>query len=176
FSRDWSLDVCSSDLASASVLTLGELWLVTCFTQTHFLTLNFTGITGYITSGAQSRTQSFIVLHQCTGNTVTDCTGLTVAAAAVNVYINVKLGQAFSQFQRLTNYHAGSFTAEVHIQRTIVNYDAASTRTQENTCSRSLATAGTIVLSDCHDLIPVSVLAVAEQYADARYRHKLSFS
>lgn len=68
---------------SASVeLTLGVLRTLTRFTQTDFLTLDFTGIASHVAGLAQRATQGFVVLDQGTGDAVTDRTGLTAYATA----------------------------------------------------------------------------------------------
>jgi len=71
-------------------LTLGELRLLTCFTQTDFLTLNFTRVTGNETGFTQRTTQAFIVFHQRTSQTVTDCARLTEATTTTYSDFNVE--------------------------------------------------------------------------------------
>ena len=63
---------------------LGELEPATGTGLTRFLTFLDAGITGHHTGGLQRGTQGFIIDHQRTGDTVTDGTGLTGLAAAVN--------------------------------------------------------------------------------------------
>src|SRR5690625_5434117 len=61
-------------------LTFGELWSLTGFAQTHFLTLYRTRVTGYVTRFAQGAAQTFIVIHQCPGQTMANRARLTKAA------------------------------------------------------------------------------------------------
>src|SRR5690554_3424519 len=129
-------------------LTLGVLRTLTRFTQTHFLTLNFTGIASHEASSAQLATQRLVVVHQCTGNAVTDGTGLTGDTAALNSDVNVELFSALGQLQRLTNNHACSFATEEGLDAAVVDGNIASTRTQEHPSGGGFTTASTVVL--CH--------------------------
>ena len=108
---------------SRSQLTFGELRTTTCFTQTDFLTFNLTSVTSNEASFTQFRTQGLVVFHQSAGDTVTDRTSLTRDTTTFNGDVQVQFLNHVDQFQRLTNYHASSFTTEVLFQRTLVDYD-----------------------------------------------------
>ena len=54
---------------------------------------------------------------------VTDRTSLTRDTTTFNSDVRIQFLNHVDQFQRLTNYHAGSFTTEVLFQRTLVDYD-----------------------------------------------------
>lgn len=133
-----------------SELTLGVLRTLTSFVQTDFLTLNLTGIASNKACFTQFGTQGFIVLHQSTSDTVADRTSLTGNATTVNGDVQVQFLGHLNQFQRLTNYHAGSRTAEVLLQGALVDYDFTATRFDKYASSGAFATAGTVVLIFCH--------------------------
>src|SRR3546814_6568015 len=122
---DWSSDVCSSDL--------------------------FTSIASYEAGFAQCSTQSFVVIHQGASDTVADFASLTTYTTTDNSDVDVEFFDGLGQFQRLTNYHAGSFAAEEVIQGAVVDGDVTSARTQENACGCSLATASAVILSRRHN-------------------------
>src|SRR5690554_254490 len=100
---------------SKIVLTLRELRATTSLAETNFLTFNFTRITGNETSFTHCWTQSFVIFHQCTSNTVTDSTGLAAVTTAFNGNAEVKTIGHFNQMKRLTNYHARSLTTKILI-------------------------------------------------------------
>eukprot|EP01132_Coremiostelium_polycephalum_P021669 gene21671-25721_t len=128
-------------LERKSELTLRVLRTLTRFTQTNFLTFNFTSIASHEASFAQSATQGFVVLHQSASDTVADCASLTTYTATDNGDVDVELFNGLGQFQRLTNYHAGSFATEEIFQSAVVDRDVTSTRTQENASGSGFATA-----------------------------------
>src|SRR3546814_16676605 len=117
---DWSSDVCSSDL--------------------------FTSIASYEAGFAQCTTQSFVVIHQGASDTVADCASLTTYTTTDNSDVDVDFFDGLGQFQRLTNYHPGSFAAEEVIQGSVVDGDVTSARTQINPCVCSIATASAVIL------------------------------
>src|SRR5690606_18759108 len=102
-------------------LAFGELRTLTSLAQTNLFTLNFTRITGYVARLTQSRSQTFVVVHQCTGQTVTDCTRLTGVATTPNGDLDVELVRHLHQFQGLTNDHLSNFTPKVIVQCASVN-------------------------------------------------------
>ncbi|MNT71314.1 hypothetical protein D3C72_2097890 [compost metagenome] len=81
---------------------------------------------------------------------MTNGASLTAHATASDGDVNVELLDILGQLERLTNYHAGSFTTEELVQAAVVDGDLASTRTQEYTRGSGLATAGAVVLSRRH--------------------------
>ncbi len=117
---------------SRKQLTFGELRTTTCFTQTDFLTFNLTSVTSNEASFTQFGTQGLVVLHQSAGDTVTDRTSLTRDTTTFNSDVQIQFLNHVDQFQRLTNYHAGSFTTEVLFQRTLVDNDFTVARFDEN--------------------------------------------
>jgi hypothetical protein len=48
-------------------LSLAELRSATCFSQTHLLSLDLTGVTGNKAFGSEARSQRLIVVHQRSG-------------------------------------------------------------------------------------------------------------
>src|SRR5699024_11468522 len=111
----------------------------TCFTQTDFLTFNLTRVTSNEASFTQFRTQGLVVFHQSAGDTVTDRTSLTRDTTTFNGDVQVQFLNHVDQFQRLTNYHASSFTTEVLLQRTLGDYDFTVARLDENVSFGTLA-------------------------------------
>src|SRR5471032_3596689 len=81
----------SGRFLNESELTLRVLRTLTRFTQTDFLTFNFTSIASHEASFAQCATQGFVVLHQCASDTVADCASLTTSAAADHGDVDVEL-------------------------------------------------------------------------------------
>ena len=138
-------------LNADSELTLGVLRTLTRFTQTNFLTLNFTGVASHEASFTQCRTQSFIIVHQSASDTVADGASLTTYTTTDNSNEYIELFSHLNQLKRLTNYHAGSFATEEPIKSTVVDRDFASTSTQENASGRGLATASAVILSRRHN-------------------------
>lgn len=80
-----------------------------------------------------------------------DCASLTTYTTTDHGDVDVEFLDSLSQFQRLTNYHAGSFAAEEIFQGAVVDGDVTSTRTQENACGCGLATASAVILSRRHN-------------------------
>ena len=80
-----------------------------------------------------------------------DCASLTTYTATDNGDVDVELFNGLGQFQRLTNYHAGSFAAEEVVQGAVVDRDVTSARTQENACGCGFATASAVILSRRHN-------------------------
>src|SRR5690625_5554727 len=72
-------------------LSFGELWSLTGFAQTHFLTLYRTRVTSYVTRFAQVAAQTFIVIHQCPGQTMANRARLTKAATPRTVTLTSNL-------------------------------------------------------------------------------------
>src|SRR5690606_17300798 len=138
-------------LGETPKLALRVLRTLTRLAQTDFLTLDFTGIASHEASLAQGRTKSLVVLHQRTGDAVTDRASLTAYTAAENGDVYVKLLNGFGQLKRLTNNHASSFTAEEVLQLAIVDGNLASTGAQKNTRGCGLATASAVILSRRHN-------------------------
>ena len=136
---------------AGSELTLGVLRTLTRFTQTNLLTFNFTGVASHEASFTQCRTQSFVVVHQGASDAVANCASLTTYTATDYGNEDIELLGHLNQFQRLTNYHAGSFATEETIKSAIVDGDFASARTQENASGCSLATASAVILSRRHN-------------------------
>lgn len=124
---------------------------LTRFTQTDFLTLDFTGIASHVAGLAQRATQGFVVLDQGTGDAVTDRTGLTAYATANDGNEDVELLDGLGQLERLTHDHASGFTTEELIETTVVDGNLASTRTQEDASGSGLTTASAVILSRRHN-------------------------
>src|SRR3990167_180521 len=129
----------------AKISALGVLRTLARLAQTHFLPLDFAGITGYESGLAQSGAQGFIVIHESAGDAVTDRSSLTTSAATSNSDVDVELVQRLHQLQRLTQHNAGGFTTEVGVQRATVDGDSACTRLQEHAGGCSFATACTVI-------------------------------
>ncbi len=79
-----------------------------------------------------------------------DRTSLTGDATTVNGDVQIQFLGHLNQFQRLTNYHAGSRAAEVLLQGALVDDDFTATRFDKDASSGAFATAGTVVLIFCH--------------------------
>ena len=69
-----------------------------------------------------------VKFHQCTRDAVTDRTGLSGRAAAVDIYQNVEFLGRFRQVERLTNDHLQSFVREVGVKLALVDLDLARAR------------------------------------------------
>jgi hypothetical protein len=67
---------------SSQRLTLGELFPAASFTQTDFLTFNFTSIASDQTGGLQDWLEVCVVVDQSASDTVANCTSLAVFTAA----------------------------------------------------------------------------------------------
>src|SRR5690606_15321835 len=120
-------------------LTLGVLWTLARFAQTDLLTLHFTGVASYEAGFTQSRTQVFVILHQGTGQTMANGTGLTEAATTTHSHFNVELVNQINVFQRLANHHARYLTTKVLVQRAIVHGDHTGTSSNKYASGRGLA-------------------------------------
>src|SRR5690606_21529829 len=123
----------------------------TLFTQTDFLTLDFTSVTSDVTGFTQRAARGFVVLDQSASDAMTDGTGLTTDTATGNGNEDVELLDGLGQLQRLTHDHASGLAAEEGIQAAIVDRDVTSTRTQEYACGSGLATASAVILSRRHN-------------------------
>ena len=84
-------------------LSLGELRSATGSLEAVFLTLFHTRIAGEEAGFFQNGAQLLVVLQQCSGNAVTDSTGLSGDAAAANVADNVKVAVGVGQLQGLAD-------------------------------------------------------------------------
>ncbi|CSE28870.1 Uncharacterised protein [Shigella sonnei] len=83
---------------------------------------------------------------------MTDRTSLTRDTTTFNGDVQVQFLNHVDQFQRLTNYHAGSFTTEVLFQRTLVDYDFTVARFDENASCGIFAATSAVVLIFSHCL------------------------
>ena len=75
------------------ILTLGELGSATSGLETVLLPLLHSGVTGQIAGLLEGAAELGVCNEKGAGDAVTDCTGLTGGAAAVNVNLNVELAQ-----------------------------------------------------------------------------------
>src|SRR5690606_39191551 len=98
----------------------------------------------------QSRTQGFVIFHQCASDAVTDSAGLTTVTTTSDSDVYIKLVTDLHQFQGLTNHHTGSFAAKINIQRATVDGNVAAAWLQKHTSCGGFATACTVI--DFHDL------------------------
>src|SRR5690606_20238620 len=134
----------------------GELRATTRLVQANLLALDFTGIAGDEAGLAQGSPQGLIVFHQCTGDAMTDCTGLTSSTTTGDGDLHVKTVGHVDQFQRLAHDHACGLAAEILVQRLAVDHDGTVTRTQEYACGGGFATASAVILGccSCHSNAP----------------------
>ena len=84
---------------------------------------------------------------------MTDRTSLTGDTTTFNGDVQIQFLNHVDQFQRLTNYHAGSFATEVLFQRTLVDNDFTVARFDKHTSGGAFAATSAVVLifSHCHN-------------------------
>jgi hypothetical protein len=96
--------------APVAELTLRELEALASTGLTGFLTLFHAAVAGKATSLLENGAGVFVGLDESTGKTVTDCTSLTSAAAALSEHDNINLGKVVtSNFDWLLKIAAESF-------------------------------------------------------------------
>src|SRR5580765_1191053 len=131
-------------------LTFRELESRTSTFLPVFLTLFLTRIACDEARFFERRTQVRIKFHQRTRDAVTDRTGLSGCAAAVDIDEKVKFLNSLRKAKRLTNDHLQRFVREVGVEITLVNRDLAAARAKVNTCCRSFSAACAVILNVCH--------------------------
>src|SRR5699024_7169698 len=109
-------------------LTLGVLRSTTCLVQTSLLTLNCTCVTGQQASLLQGSAVSWVVNVQCTGNSQTQCAGLTGWATAVDGNLHVELAFTVQQGQWQQDVLLVQLVREVVVQATAIDDDFTGTR------------------------------------------------
>src|SRR5690606_30515030 len=114
----------------------------TCLVEADFFTFDFAGVASNQTSLLQRRFERFVVVDECTGDTVAHCTGLTAFAAAMNVDVKVERFKVVGQRQWLTYDHAAGFTGKVLVDGLAVDDDLARSFFQEHASHRGFAAAG----------------------------------
>jgi hypothetical protein len=67
------------------------------------------------------------------------------------------LSVTLGQLERLAHDHACRFATEEHVERTLIDGDIATARCAEDASGGGLATAGAVVLLNCHELCPVAL-------------------
>ena len=111
-------------------LTFGELACFSCFLETVFLTFFHSWITGKQTCTLQYFSVVCIYIQQCSGNAVTNSSGLTCTAAALDVGNYVISGGGSCQFQRLFNNQFKSSQIEVILQIAAIDCNITLSRYQ----------------------------------------------
>src|SRR3546814_6259661 len=81
-----------------------------------------------------------------------DRTGLAGGASAAGVDEDVEALGVLGQLERLAHDHARGLAAEELVERTLVDGDLAGAAAQEHAGGGGLATAGAVILGDCHEL------------------------
>src|SRR5262249_45120528 len=104
---------------------------------------------------AQGLAQGLVVLHQGTGDAVTDGAGLAGDATAVDAHADVELVRELNSLEGLTHNHAAGFATEELIERTLVDGDLALAGAEVHTGRGGFAPAGAVLLvnltmGDCH--------------------------
>ncbi|CAE1150562.1 protein of unknown function [Serratia sp. Tan611] len=81
-----------------------------------------------------------------------DSASLTGDAATFNSDVQIQFANHVDQFQRLTNYHAGSFATEVLFQAALVDNDVTVARLDKDASGGAFAATSAVVLifSHCH--------------------------
>ncbi|MNP38345.1 hypothetical protein D3C76_1318520 [compost metagenome] len=83
---------------------------------------------------------------------MTDSASLTRDATTFNGDVQIEFANHVDQFQRLTNYHAGSFATEVLFQAALVNNDVTTARFDEHASGGAFAATSAVVLIFSHCL------------------------
>src|SRR5690606_33254533 len=133
-------------------LTLGELGGAAGLVQADLLALDLARVAGHEARRAQLALERLVVFDQRAGDAQADRTGLAGGAAAAGGDEDVERFGVLGQLERLAHDHARGLATEELVQRTVVDGDLAGTAAQEHAGGGGLATAGAVVLSDCHDL------------------------
>src|SRR5690606_11145459 len=120
--------------------------------QTDLLALDLAGVTGHEAGLAQLALQGLVVLHQRAGDAQADGAGLAGGAAAVGRHEDVEALGVLRELERLAHDHPRGLAAEELVERTRVDGDGAGTAAQEHAGGGGFATAGAVILGDCHDL------------------------
>src|SRR3546814_4320901 len=90
------------------------------------------------------------LLDQRAGDAQADRTGLAGGAAAAGGDEDVEALGVLGQLERLAHDHARGLAAEELVERTLVDGDLAGAAAQEHAGGGGLATAGAVILGDCH--------------------------
>ena len=134
-------------------LSLGELGSATGCFETVFLPLLHPGVTGQEACLLEDRTIIGIDIEKSTGDTVTDSTGLTGIAAAVNINEDVKLAEGVGELEGSTNDHLEGFISKVIVEISLVDDDFAGAGNETYTGNGAFTPAGSKILSgSCHDI------------------------
>jgi hypothetical protein len=115
-------------------LPLGKLGLLTCFTQTDFLTFDGSCISRDETRISQGWAKRLIVRKESTSDTMPDRTSLAESTATANSHVEVKFACNISHFQRLPHDHTGSFPTEVFIKTTVIYPDTPIASSHKDSC------------------------------------------
>src|SRR6478609_2062888 len=95
------------------------------FVQSHFLSLDFSRISGHQARRAERALKPSIILDQRTRYAVAHSAGLAALAAAVDVHENVECSEIFRQLEWLAHHHAAGLAREKLVDRLAVHDEAA---------------------------------------------------
>ncbi len=107
-------------------LSLAELWRPAGFLQTIFLSFLHTGITGKISRFLKDRSEIFVCLIQCPGQTMTDRTCLTGKSTAADIYLYIIFIRCICRLQRLTNDDLKGLKTKVIVHIFFIDRDFTS--------------------------------------------------
>src|SRR5690606_36116166 len=131
---------------------LRELGRAAGLVQADLLALHLAGVAGHEAGLAQLGLQARVVVDQGAGDAEADGAGLAGGAATGGGDHDVEALGVPGQLERLAHDHARGLAAEELVQRTVVDGDLARAAAQEHAGGGGLATAGAVILVDCHDL------------------------
>ena len=121
---------CFRGLCNTSLkLTLGELARSSRLLESVFLSFLHSRVSGQETSCLQCRSVCFLISYaESSGNSVSQCSGLTSVTAAVYRSDHVELAFASSDFKRSLNLSLYDFLGKVVVERLLVYCDISVTR------------------------------------------------
>jgi hypothetical protein len=129
-------------------LALGELEALAGTFLSVLLALMFAGIARQKAGLLQRAAQFRIKSHQRTGDTQTDCSGLTGNATAMRQHQNVETFGHFHRAQGLLHGDAASFGGKIIFECTPVDGDLTRPRPQKYTGNARLAASRSQILLD----------------------------
>ena len=140
--------------------SLGELAGATGCLETVLLSFLHTRVSRKETGLLERSTECVVSKEECSGNAVTDCTGLTGDTAALYVCNDIKLTLCTCYTKGLVDDELECFKTEVIFYIASVDGDFTCTGIETNSCNRTLSSARTVKIrfSTCIHYLYLSFL------------------